>query len=314
MNLFKLLASALKLQPGRRFIVSEADNFPTDLYMAEGLRELLGPERCDLRAIPRDGLIDALDEDVAVLMLTQVNFRTGEMHDMARLTRAAHDAGALVLWDLAHSDGVLPVQLDDCGVDMAVGCGYKFLNGGPGAPAFLYLAEALQNRVQQPLTGWMGHRRAFDFVPGYEAAQGIEHYLSGTPGILGMVALDEALSLFDGLDLNAVRAKSLALTETFMKGVAATPALSSFRCLTPGDPQRRGSQVSLAHEHGYAIAQALIEEGIIVDFRAPDIVRFGFAPLYISFADVAKALAALTGVMVSERYREPRFSERARVT
>ena len=313
-NLFKLLASALKLQPGRRFIVSEADNFPTDLYMAEGLRELLGPERCDLRAIPRDGLIDALDEDVAVLMLTQVNFRTGEMHDMARLTRAAHDAGALVLWDLAHSAGVLPVQLDDCGVDMAVGCGYKFLNGGPGAPAFLYLAEALQNRVQQPLTGWMGHRRAFDFVPGYEAAQGIEHYLSGTPGILGMVALDEALSLFDGLDLNAVRAKSLALTETFMKGLAATPALSSFRCLTPGDPQRRGSQVSLAHEHGYAIAQALIEEGIIVDFRAPDIVRFGFAPLYISFADVAKALAALTGVMVSERYREPRFSERARVT
>ena len=313
-NLFKLLATALKLQPGRPVIVSEAGNFPTDLYMVEGLRELLGAERCELRAVPRDGLVEALGDDVAVLMLTQVNFRTGEMHDMVRLTRAAHDAGALVLWDLAHSAGVLPVALDDCGVDMAVGCGYKFLNGGPGAPAFLYLARALQGKVQQPLTGWMGHRRAFDFVPGYEAAAGIEHYLSGTPGILGMAALDEALSLFDGLDLHAVRAKSLALTETFMTGVAAAPVLSAFRCLTPGDPQRRGSQVSLAHEQGYAIAQALIEDGIVVDFRAPDIVRFGFAPMYNSFADVSRALAALTEVMVSERYRESRFAERALVT
>jgi kynureninase len=282
--------------------------------MVEGLADLLGSDRCELRAVPREQLEQALDERVAVLMLTQVNFRTGEMHDMARLTRAAHKAGALVLWDLAHSAGVVPVQLDHCKVDMAVGCGYKFLNGGPGAPAFLYLAERLQNKVQQPLTGWMGHRRAFDFVPGYEAAAGIEQYLSGTPGILGMAALEEALSLFDGLDIERVREKSVALTEAFMTGVSETPGLASFHCLTPTDADRRGSQVSLAHEHGYAIAQALIEQGIIVDFRAPNIVRFGFAPLYNSFADVARALATLAEVMANERYRESRFNERARVT
>ena len=313
-NLFKLLATALKLQTGRSVIVSESDNFPTDLYMVEGLADLLGADRCELRAVPGDRLKAALDDRVAVLLLTQVNFRSGQMHDMASLTRAAHAAGALVLWDLAHSAGVVPVQLDDCDVDMAVGCGYKFLNGGPGAPAFAYLAQRLQNRVQQPLTGWMGHRRAFDFLPGYKAATGMAQYLSGTPGILGMSALDEALSLFDGLDMAQLREKSIALTGAFMTGVSESPGLASFRCLTPCNPAHRGSQVSLAHEHGYAIAQALIDQGVIVDFRAPDIVRFGFAPLYNSFADVARALATLEDVVAGQRYLEPRFAQRARVT
>ena len=313
-NVFKLLATALQLRPGKRVILSEVGNFPTDLYVAEGLQNLVGEGRCELRTVGADHLLEALDDDVAVLMLTQVNFRTAAMHDMAALTRAAHEAGALVLWDLAHSAGVMPIYLDALNVDMAVGCGYKFLNGGPGAPAFLYLAQRHQNLAQQPLTGWMGHRRAFDFDPAYESAPGVEQYLCGTPGIIGLSALDAALTLFENLDLQSVREKSIALTGAFIDGVSQRQPLSPFDCLTPTDPERRGSQVSLVHESAYAIAQALIERGVIVDFRAPDIVRFGFAPLYNSFADVDHALSTLEGVLSSGQYLEPRYMEQARVT
>jgi len=312
-NLFKLLAAGLGLRPGRSLILTEEGNFPTDLYMAQGLAGLLGSDRCRVRAVPRDALEDALNDDVAVLMLTQVNFRDGRLHDAAAITRAAQRHGALVLWDLSHSAGVLPIALDRWNVDMAVGCGYKYLNGGPGAPAFLYLAERHQARAAQPLSGWMGHRRAFAFEPGYEPAAGVARFLCGTPGIIGMAALDAALDLFDRVTPDDLRARSIALTGRFIDAVDALE-LPELRLLTPRDPARRGSQVSLAHPDGYAIAQALIDQRVIVDFRAPDIVRFGFSPFYTRFADVGAAVATLGRIVRGRIYRDPRFTVRNRVT
>ena len=312
-NLFKLLATALELRPGRTVILSETGNFPTDLYVGEGLAGLLGPDRCTLRHVPGDSILSALDEDVAVLMLTHVNFRDGRMHDMQQITRAAQECGALVLWDLAHSAGAMPVELDDCGVDLAVGCGYKYLNGGPGAPAFLYVAERHQDQAGQPLSGWMGHRKPFDFELTYKPARGIERYLAGTPGILGMIALDAALEAFDGVSTEDLRRKSVAMTQAFIDTVLEMD-LPDAMLLTPRDPDRRGSHVSLAHPHGYAIAQALIDRGVIVDFRAPDIIRFGFAPLYNRFVDAGKACLALAEIVSEKTYLDPRYSQRSKVT
>ncbi|KGE05107.1 kynureninase [Pseudohaliea rubra] len=313
-NLFKLLATALALRPGRHTILVEAGDFPTDRYLTEGLAAFLGETRCRVREAPGDRLADALDDDVAVLLATEVNFRSGRRHAMDELTRAAHEAGALALWDLAHSAGAMPVALDACGVDLAVGCGYKFLNGGPGAPAFLYVARRHQNVVEQPLTGWLGHRDPFAFADRYQPAAGVLRYQAGTPSILALRSLEAALEVFDGIDLQALRAKSLALTDFFLAAVAAEPACEALTVLTPGDHGERGSQVSLAHPEGYAIAQALIEDGVIVDFRAPDIVRFGFAPLYNSFADAAAAARSLADVLAGARHRAERFRVRARVT
>ncbi|NIP15007.1 MAG: kynureninase [Pseudomonadales bacterium] len=313
-NLYKLLSAALALQPGRRVIVSQGDNFPTDLYMAQGLATELGSERCELRIVDADGIEDALDSDVAVLMLTHADFRTGRLHDMKRMTVVARERGVLTLWDLAHSAGVVPVSLDDWGVDMAVGCGYKFLNGGPGAPAFLYLAERHQSTARQPLTGWMGHGDAFEFSPRYRPADGVRRFLSGTPGILGMCALDAALDVYSGVTVEQSRKKSLALTDLFIEAVDACGDLAQLELLTPRDHDARASQVSLAHPEGWGISQALIDAGIIVDFRAPDIVRFGFAPLYNRYLDVADAVGVLADVMTSKRYRDPRFQARKRVT
>jgi len=312
-NLFKLLSTALSLQPGRHTIVSQKDNFPTDLYMVEGLAQMLGPERCQLRPVDSDALLDALNDDVAVLLLTHVNFRSGHMHDMQALTAAAHERGVLVLWDLAHSAGVAALELDEWQVDMAVGCGYKFLNGGPGAPAFLYLAQRHQNKVTQPLSGWMGHRRAFDFAPGYEPAAGVQRYLGGTPGILSMTALEAALEVFANVRMRDVRAKSSLLTQCFMELVQER-GLDGIRIISPAESAQRGSQVSLSHDNAYAIAQALIEEDVIVDFRAPDIVRFGFSPLYISFREVGLSVEILARVVREQRFLEPRFQVRSRVT
>jgi kynureninase len=312
-NLFKLLAAALGLRPGRRVILVEEGDFPTDRYVAQGLSGLLGEDRCRIRAVPRDELPSALDEDVAVLMLTQVNFRDGRRHDVAELTTAAQAHGALALWDLSHSAGAMPLDLDGWNVDMAVGCGYKYLNGGPGAPAFLYLAERHQAAAAQPLSGWMGHRRAFDFEPGYEPAEGVARFLCGTPGILGMAALDAALDLFDRVTPAALRARSKALTGAFIAAVDGLD-LPELRLLTPREPAHRGSQVSLAHPGARAIAQALIERRVIVDFRAPDIVRFGFSPFYTRYADVGLAAEALGRIVREETWREARFSKRQRVT
>ncbi|MEQ8517043.1 MAG: kynureninase, partial [Chromatocurvus sp.] len=266
-NLFKLLATALALRSPRRVILTCAGDFPTDAYMAQGLQSLLGADRCEIRAAAAGNLVQALDESVAVLLLTEVDFRSGMRHDMRALTAAAHDSGALVLWDLAHSAGAMPVALDDCGADMAVGCGYKFLNGGPGAPAFLYLAERHQGQVAQPLSGWFGHAAPFAFAPGYNPAPGIASYQAGTPGVIGMQALDAALELFVDVDPGSLRRKSLALTAFFMQGVAADAALSAMQVLTPAEDAQRGSQVSLRHPEAYAIAQCLIHDGVIVDFR-----------------------------------------------
>ena len=312
-NLFKLLAAALELRPGRRVILTEDADFPTDRYVAAGLGDLLGQARCRVRAVPRGELATALDDDVAVLMLTQVNFRDGYRHAMERLTAAAHENGVLALWDLSHSAGAMPVALDRCRVDLAVGCGYKYLNGGPGAPAFLYVAERHLAQARQPLSGWMGHRRAFAFEAEYEPAEGIERFLCGTPGILGMAALDAALELFDRVALDDLRRRSLALTDAFIAAVDAL-GLPALRVLTPRDAERRGSQVSLAHAEAYGIAQALIERKIVVDFRTPDIVRFGFSPFYNTFADVGRAVTMLDEVVQTEAYRDPRFAQRNTVT
>ena len=312
-NVFKLLATALALRPDRQVILTEKGDFPTDSYVAEGLAGLLGTARCRVRAAPRADLQSALDDEVAVLLLTQVNFRDGSRHDVADLTATAQARGALTLWDLSHSAGAMPLELDRWNVDMAVGCGYKYLNGGPGAPAFLYLAERHHAAASQPLSGWMGHRRAFDFTPAYEPAAGISRFLCGTPGILGMVALDAALDVFDRVTLDQLRARSVALTDTFMTAVDAL-ALPGLSLVTPREAERRGSQVSLAHAEAYGITQALIEQRVIVDFRAPDIIRFGFSPFYNRYADAGRAAAALEDVLRTGAYRDPRFAQRNKVT
>ena len=312
-NLFKLLAAALQLNRGRRVILSDADNFPTDLHVAQGLRRLLD-DTVEIRTVDADALPRALGDDVAVLTLTHVNYRTGVIHDMPALTAAAPAAGALVLWDLSHSAGAMPLALNDAGVDLAVGGGYKFLNGGPGAPAYLFLAERWLEQVQPALSGWMGHVRPFDFDTTYEPAPGIERLLAGTPPVLSLAALDAGLQVFDTVDLRLVRAKAIALGTLFRRLVAEHCAGLGLRLVSPADPERCGSQVSYAHPDGYAIVQALIAGGVIGDFRAPDVLRFGFAPLYLRHVDVLDAVLALRDVLATRAYDDPRFRNRALVT
>jgi len=313
LNVFKLLAAALRLQPERRVIVTEPGNFPTDLYMAAGLVELLGG-RHELRLVDAGDVEGALDDDAAVVMLTHVDYRTGRMHDLDGITAAAHAAGALALWDLAHSAGAVPVDLSGAGADLAVGCGYKYLNGGPGAPAFAYVAPALQERVVSPLAGWMGHAAPFAFDPGYRPAAGVARLLCGTPAVLSLAALDAALDAWDGVDLADVRAKSLALTELFMARVDAVCAPLGAEVAHRQPPERRGSQAVVRHAEGYAVMQALIARGVIGDFRTPDLMRFGFAPLYTRFVDVWDAVDILADVLESGAWDRPEHRARAAVT
>lgn len=311
-NLFKLLAAALRRNRGRRVILTEADNFPTDVHVAQGLARLLGG--VELRAVETAGLAGALGDDVAVLMLTHVNYRTGAMHDMASLTAAAHATGALALWDLSHSAGAMPLRVGEAGVDLAVGGGYKFLNGGPGAPAYLFVAGGLVGLIEPALAGWMGHARPFDFETAYEPAAGIERFLVGTPPVLSLAALAAGIEMFDAVDLRQVRVKSVALGSLFRRLVQQQYADPALRRVSPDDPERCGSQVSYAHPEGYAIVQALIARGVIGDFRAPDVLRFGFAPLYVRFVDVFDAVVALGEVLATRAYADPRFRVRALVT
>lgn len=307
-NIFKLLAAALAARPGRNVILSEPGNFPTDIYMTEGIRRLR-PD-IELRLVPRDAIAAALDEDVAVLMLTHVHYKTAEMFDMAALTAAAHASGALALWDLSHSAGAVEVDLGGVNADLAVGCGYKYLNGGPGAPAFLYVASRHQASLHSPLPGWMGHAAPFDFIDDYTPADGIGRFLCGTPPILSMAALETGIDLILEANPAALFAKGQALADFFIEQV-------SKRCRLPlVSPTRgpRGSHVSLRHQHGYAIIQAMIDRGIVGDFRAPDILRFGLAPLYNSFEDVWRAIDILDDIIVDETWRKPKFSSRSRVT
>ncbi len=312
-NLFKLLAGALRLRPGRRVILSEPENFPTDLYIMQGLIELLDRD-FELRRAEPDRLADAMDDDVAVVALTHVNYKTGRMHDMAAVTAAAHDAGALMLWDLAHSAGAVPVDLAAAQADLAVGCGYKYLNGGPGAPAFLYVSRALQDEFHQPLSGWLGHISPFAFESDYRPADGIGRNLCGTPPILSMLALDCALDIWRDVDLAAVRNKSVALTDLFIELVERDCAGMGLELASPRDAAMRGSQVSFRHSDGYAVMQALIAQGVIGDFRAPNLLRFGFAPLYIRYVDVWDAAAALSDILRNRAWDDPAYKQRAAVT
>jgi kynureninase len=310
-NVFKVLLAALKLRPERRVIVSDIDNFPTDLYIAQGIGEMLGGY--ELRFVKRADLQEAVREDVAVLMLTEVDYRTGERLEMQSLTALAHGVGALSIWDLAHSAGAFPVSLNQCGADFAVGCGYKYLNGGPGAPAFLFVAERHHASALPALSGWMGHAAPFAFTPEYHAAQGILRMTTGTPPVLGLTALHAALEVWQEFDIALARAKSLALTDLFIKAMQPLEQYG-FGLVTPLEHEKRGSQVSYTHPDGFAIMQALIAAGVIGDFRAPDIVRFGFAPLYNSFADVLEAVRRLQQVMQSGAWQKPEFAMRAKVT
>ncbi|GAB4184871.1 MAG: kynureninase [Thalassobaculales bacterium] len=312
-NLFKLVAAALHLRPGRRKILSDTANFPTDLYMIQGLADLAG-HRHRLVTVEEERLIDAIDEDTAVVTATHVNYKTGRMHDLAAVTAAARAKGALVVWDLAHSAGAVPLDLKAAGADFAVGCGYKYLNGGPGAPAFLYVAERLQQQARQPLTGWLGHAEPFAFDLDYRPASGIRRFKCSSPPVLGLAALEAALDVFADADMAALRAKSMALTELFIRRVEIEAAGHGFVLASPGDPNRRGSQVSFHHPQGYPVMQALIRRGVVGDFRAPDIVRFGFAPLYVRHVDVWDAAAILGDIMRKRSWDQPELHRRASVT
>ncbi len=317
-NLFKVLSAALTITradaPQRKLILSERSNFPTDLYIAEALAKERGFE---LVLAEAEDLHARLDERTAVLMLTHVNYRSGRMHDMAALTQAAHRAGALTVWDLAHSAGAVPVDLQGAGADFAIGCGYKYLNGGPGAPAFVWAHPRHAERFWQPLAGWMGHAAPFEFTPGYRPAAGISRYLCGTPAVLSLAALecgvDTVLAAEPLGGMAALRAKSLALTRLFAERVQATcPALA---LASPADEARRGSQVCFAHpEIAYAAMQALIARGVIGDFRAPDILRFGFTPLYLRHVDAWDAAEQVREVLEREEWRRPEFNQRLAVT
>ena len=314
-NLFKVISAALALQPSRHKIVTETRNFPTDNYIAEGVIKQMGDQHHLIHVEDGDDILAALDEDTAILMLTHVNYRNGKMHDMKAVTKAAHDKGVLVIWDLAHSAGAVPVSLDDADVDFAVGCSYKYLNGGPGAPAFVYVADRHLGGFTQPLSGWFAHQSPFAFAPEYEAAADIKQYLCGTPPVLSSLALDAALDLWEGIDLAAIRQKSLALTDYFITLVEARCAGHGLSLITPRDGAHRGSQVSFTHpDSGYAIISALIAEGVIGDFRAPDILRFGFTPLYTSFADVWHAVDKLADILETRRWDQPQFHARKAVT
>jgi kynureninase len=300
--LFKLLAAALKARPGRRVILTETGNFPTDLYIAQGVAETL--PGVEVRAVVPADVETAIGEDVAVVMLTHVHYKTADRRDMAAITAKAHAAGALMLWDLSHTTGAVTIDLDTDDVDLAVGCGYKFLNGGPGAPAFVFVAERLQAALQSPITGWMGHAEAFAFVDDYSPAEGIARWQTGTPPMLSLLALEAGVDLHLELDPALIAAKSRALWDLFAERLEARCADHGFELITTPDPDRRGSHIAVTHPEGYRIMQALIARGLIGDFRSPDVLRFAITPLYLRFEDVWRAVEILAEVMETQAWRE----------
>ena len=308
-NLFKLIAAALQMRPGRKVVLSEPGNFPTDLYMIAGLEALGLAER---RLSERGRLAEALDGDVALLLLTHIHYKTGAMHDMAALTHAAHKAGALVLWDLSHSTGALPINLNAVDADFAVGCGYKYLCGGPGAPAFAYVAARHHASLAQPLTGWFGHAAPFAFSDEYQGAPGIERLLCGTSPVLGLAALEVGVELIAEIGVERLYGKSQALSEFFLECLMALDA--DLALVSPPRSDDRGSQLSFCHTDAHAICQALIARGVIGDFRDPDVLRLGFAPAYLSFADIAVAARHFAEVLASDEWQRPEFRQRATVT
>jgi kynureninase len=317
-NLFKVLSAALKLaherDPKRRVIVSERSNFPTDLYIAQGLIGQLDRGH-ELRLVDDPSALPAaIGSDTAVVMITHVNYRTGHMHDMAALTERIHDAGALALWDLAHSAGAVPVELNRVGADYAVGCTYKYLNGGPGSPAFVWVPQRHQNAFSQPLSGWWGHRAPFEMSPSYRPDDGIGRFLCGTQPMVSMALVEAGLDLFLQTDMRAIRRKSLALTDLFIELVETRCAGMPLTLVTPRAHEARGSHVSIEHPHGYEVMQALIARGVIGDYREPRVLRFGFTPLYTRFIDVWDAVDTLHDVLTTEAWRAPEFAARGAVT
>ena len=308
--LFKLLGAAVRARPGRRVILTQEVNFPTDLYVAEGVAEMLGLE---LRKVAEDEIAGSIGDDTAVVTLTHIDYRSGSRHDMIAINQAAHSAGALALWDLSQSAGALELDLTGDGCDLAVGCGYKYLNGGPGAPAFVFVAQPLQDEMRSPIQGWMGHAEPFAFEESYRPTSGMSRFLTGTPSILALAALNAGLETFEGIEMAEVETKARRLSQYFIEAVEARCG-SEVRLASPRDPDKRGSHVSFAHAEGYAVIQALIERRVIGDFRAPDLMRFGFAPLYNRFEDVWLAADALGEVLASREWDQPRFKERRKVT
>ena len=310
-KVYQALASALELNPERRVILSDNGNFPSDLYMAEGLVRLLD-KGYHLKVVAPEEVEAALDETVAVLMITEVDYRTGRLHDMKALTQKAHAVGALTVWDLAHSAGALPVDVTGAKADFAVGCTYKYLNGGPGAPAFIYVAPKYAEVARPALSGWLGHEAPFAFDLDYRAGRGVERMRVGTPPIIALAALESALDVWDGVDMHDLRKASIALIDLFIREVEAR--CPQLELASPRDGTTRGSQVSFRHENGYAIMQALIARGVIGDFRAPDIIRFGFTPLYIGEAEVLKAADILAEVMAENLWDNADYRKKAIVT
>lgn len=310
-KVYQALSAALEFNPDRRVVLSDDGNFPSDLYIAQGLLASLG-RGYELKVVSPEEVEKSIDETVAATMITEVDYRTGRRHDMKAITAKAHRAGALAIWDLAHSAGAVDVDLTAANVDFAVGCTYKYLNGGPGAPAFIYVAPRHADRARPSLSGWMGHEAPFAFDLDYRPAPGIERMRVGTPPVIALTVLEAALDIWEGVDMRDVRAKSIELSERFIAGVeTACPGLELG---SPRDPAARGSQVSFRHPHAYAVMQALIARGVIGDFRAPDSMRFGFTPLYLSAADIDRAVAVLADVLDKRLWDRPEYHRKASVT
>ena len=312
-NIFKVLQAAVTLRPDRTVLLAEAGSFPTDLYMAQGV--VATRPGLSLRLVDREADLETqIDDTVAVVLVNHVDYKTGALRDMAVLTQRAHAAGALIVWDLCHSAGALPIDLDGCHADFAVGCTYKYLNGGPGSPAFVYAAHRHHGHIEQPLSGWWGHARPFAFETGFAADAGIRKFLTGTQPILALRSLAGALEVWEGVDMTALRSKSLALTDLFIQLVEARCGGYGLTLETPRNGACRGSQVSFRHENAFEIIRALIERGVIGDFRAPDTLRFGFTPLYLRYRDIWTAVDALVDILRSGAWREQRFALRSAVT
>ncbi|MEN8841888.1 MAG: kynureninase [Octadecabacter sp.] len=313
-NLFKLLMGALRMRPTRKIIVSEIGNFPTDVYINSEVANIMG---CELRCVMPEEVEAAVEEageNLAIVQLTHVHYKTGRIYDMAGITKRAHDLGGLVIWDLAHSAGALPVQLNECNADFAVGCGYKYLNGGPGAPAFVFVAKRHLADMNQPLPGWHGHAEPFSFTQDYKPHAGIDRMLTGTASQLATLALETALKVFEDVDMNVLRQKNMALGDLFIALVEQELGGMGFELASPRDAKGRGSQVSLTHENGYAIMQAVIARGVVGDFRAPDILRFGFAAPYVRYVDIWDSVTHIREVMETKEWQRPEFNERRAVT
>jgi len=313
-NIYKVLHAALAMRPERSVIVAEGDSFPTDLYMAEGVASTRPGSVLRLEGVDAPTIEELVDDRVAVILVNHVNYKSGRLRDMAALTRKAHEAGALIVWDLCHTAGALPVDLDGSNADFAIGCTYKYLNGGPGAPAFIYAAKRHHGDIRQPLSGWWGHARPFAFEQGYTAGTGIRRFLCGTQPVLSMRALKGALDLWDDVDMTAVRRKSVALTDLFIRLVEGKCGGFGLELESPRNGAERGSQVSFTHPHGYQVMRALIERGVIGDFRAPSTMRFGFTPLYVSYRDVWHAVGVLEDILRTGAWREARFAVKTTVT